>query len=54
MATLPEIPVERRKSPDERRAEGQPKSLPKGTFRSLGLGSITGASDDDPSAIERP
>jgi NRAMP (natural resistance-associated macrophage protein)-like metal ion transporter len=30
---------------------GHPKAVPQGTFRSLGLGLITGASDDDPSAI---
>lgn len=36
---------------EERYKAGHPKPLPKGTFRSLGLGLITGASDDDPSAI---
>jgi Mn2+/Fe2+ NRAMP family transporter len=35
----------------ERHKAGHPKPLSKGTFRSLGLGLITGASDDDPSAI---
>jgi NRAMP (natural resistance-associated macrophage protein)-like metal ion transporter len=30
---------------------GHPKPLTQGTFRSLGLGLITGASDDDPAAI---
>src|ERR1700756_2389748 len=53
MATSPEIQIERRKTDTslERRAPGHPKPLPEGTFRSLGLGLITGASDDDPSAI---
>jgi NRAMP (natural resistance-associated macrophage protein)-like metal ion transporter len=36
---------------EERHEAGQPKAVPKGTFRSLGLGLITGAADDDPSAI---
>src|SRR5580704_3810847 len=53
MATFSEIQIERRKTDTslERRAPGHPKPLPKGTFRSLGLGLITGAADDDPSAI---
>lgn len=53
MATCPEIQIERRKVDKslERRAPGHPKPLPHGTFRSLGLGLITGAADDDPSAI---
>jgi NRAMP (natural resistance-associated macrophage protein)-like metal ion transporter len=54
MATAPEVQIERRKNVDdssERIAAFRPKALPKGTFRSLGLGLITGASDDDPSAI---
>src|SRR5246127_388689 len=53
MATSPEIQIERRKTDTslERRAPGHPKPLPKGTSRSLGLGLITGAADDDPSAI---
>lgn len=52
MATQPA--VERRKHDselEERRKEGLNKSAPKGVYRSLGLGLITGASDDDPSAI---
>ena len=52
MATQPVI--ERRKyDPEvERRAEsGANKQVTSGTLRSLGLGLITGASDDDPSAI---
>jgi NRAMP (natural resistance-associated macrophage protein)-like metal ion transporter len=53
MATCPEIQIERRKVDTslERRGPGHPKPLPHGTFRSLGLGLITGAADDDPSAI---
>ena len=35
----------------DRYKAGHPKPLAKGTFRSLGLGLITGAADDDPSAI---
>jgi len=35
----------------ERKRAGQPRPLAQGTFRSLGLGLITGASDDDPAAI---
>jgi len=52
MATQPAI--ERRKYDPElelRFKSGQNKPAPKGTLRSLGLGLITGASDDDPSAI---
>jgi NRAMP (natural resistance-associated macrophage protein)-like metal ion transporter len=54
MATCPEVQIERRKNIEdspESRASGHPKPLPHGTFRSLGLGLITGAADDDPSAI---
>ena len=36
---------------EQRLIEGRNKSLPQGTFRSLGLGLITGGADDDPSAI---
>ena len=54
MATQPTTPFERRK-PDpqlaQRLARGQDKPIPRGRFRSLGLGLITGASDDDPAAI---
>jgi NRAMP (natural resistance-associated macrophage protein)-like metal ion transporter len=54
MATQPRVPWERR-----RRDPGgalhlkhkQPKPVPHGVFRSIGLGLITGAADDDPSAI---
>lgn len=54
MATQPETQIERRKHDPafaERYKKGHPKPLPAGKFRSLGLGLITGASDDDPSAI---
>jgi NRAMP (natural resistance-associated macrophage protein)-like metal ion transporter len=46
--------IERRKHDptlQQRFTAGQAKPLEHGTFRSLGLGLITGASDDDPSAI---
>jgi NRAMP (natural resistance-associated macrophage protein)-like metal ion transporter len=46
--------VERRKHDPEQEARfraGLNKPVPKGTLRSLGLGLITGAADDDPSAI---
>lgn len=60
MATQPLPPfqpapgVERRKhDPEqhERLQNGQAKPVQSGVFRSLGLGLITGAADDDPSAI---
>jgi len=54
MAAEPIPPVERRKKnpKDEKRLRaGVSKPLPGGRFRSLGLGLITGASDDDPAAI---
>lgn len=54
MATQPDLPVERRR-PDptllERNKTKTPKPTPHGVFRSLGLGLITGAADDDPAAI---
>ncbi|MCU1296810.1 MAG: hypothetical protein JWO91_1088 [Acidobacteriaceae bacterium] len=54
MATQPTSPIERRK-PDpqvaQRLVRGQDKPMPRGRFRSLGLGLITGASDDDRAAI---
>jgi NRAMP (natural resistance-associated macrophage protein)-like metal ion transporter len=52
MATQPQ--VERRKhdpEQEERFKNGLNKPVPTGVFRSLGLGLITGAADDDPSAI---
>jgi NRAMP (natural resistance-associated macrophage protein)-like metal ion transporter len=59
MATQPSFPVEaqppdrRKHDPtlEERHKTGTPKPAPHGAFRSLGLGLITGAADDDPSAI---
>ena len=54
MAAEPIPPVERRKKnpKDEKRLRaGVSKPVPGGRFRSLGLGLITGASDDDPAAI---
>jgi hypothetical protein len=52
MATQPAI-ERRQHNPalQERLETGVAKPLEHGTFRSLGLGLITGASDDDPSAI---
>lgn len=50
----PESFVERRRhdqDAESRLRTGAPKSVPHGVFRSLGLGLITGAADDDPSAI---
>src|SRR5471032_275242 len=52
-AEMPVV-VERRKEDKElqsRYLQGHPKPIAKGKLRSLGLGLITGASDDDPSAI---
>jgi NRAMP (natural resistance-associated macrophage protein)-like metal ion transporter len=55
MATLQIPPIKERRKHDpeqeKRYQEGHPKPVPKGTYRSLGLGLITGAADDDPSAI---
>lgn len=54
MAAEPKFAVERRKPDPElesRLHAGQNKPVAHGTLRSLGLGLITGASDDDPSAI---
>jgi NRAMP (natural resistance-associated macrophage protein)-like metal ion transporter len=54
MATQPKLPAERRKHDPtlvQRHEAGHPKPLKHGKFRSLGLGLITGASDDDPAAI---
>jgi NRAMP (natural resistance-associated macrophage protein)-like metal ion transporter len=54
MVTQPQVPVDRRQhDPDlaERHKSGHPKPVSQGTFRSIGLGLITGAADDDPSAI---
>jgi NRAMP (natural resistance-associated macrophage protein)-like metal ion transporter len=54
MAIPSPVPVERRQHDPtlaERYKTGHPRPLEEGTFRSLGLGLITGAADDDPSAI---
>jgi NRAMP (natural resistance-associated macrophage protein)-like metal ion transporter len=54
MAAQPLPPLDRRRhDPEqhERLKNGQAKPVPHGVFRSLGLGLITGAADDDPSAI---
>src|SRR2546423_15446417 len=54
MATQFRLPGERRKHDpgvEERSKTGAPKPVPHGTLRSVGLGLITGAADDDPSAI---
>ena len=54
MAAQPIPPIERRRhDPEqhERLKNGAPKPAPHGVFRSIGLGLITGAADDDPSAI---
>jgi NRAMP (natural resistance-associated macrophage protein)-like metal ion transporter len=48
------VEVERRKhdpESEERYQAHAPKPVPTGVFRSIGLGLITGAADDDPSAI---
>jgi len=48
------VPVERRKHDPELEGRHQartPKPVPSGVFRSIGLGLITGAADDDPVAI---
>ncbi|HTM37491.1 MAG TPA: hypothetical protein VL156_12135, partial [Terriglobales bacterium] len=54
MAAEPIPPIERRKKnpkEEKRLRAGVSKPVPGGRFRSLGLGLITGASDDDPAAI---
>jgi NRAMP (natural resistance-associated macrophage protein)-like metal ion transporter len=54
MATQPNQQVDRRRhdpEAEERFRSGHPKPVEAGTFRSVGLGLITGAADDDPSAI---
>src|SRR5256886_14860335 len=54
MATQARTPDERRKHDpgvEERSKSGSPQPVPQGVFRSVGLGLITGAADDDPSAI---
>jgi NRAMP (natural resistance-associated macrophage protein)-like metal ion transporter len=54
MGTQPQTPVDRRRHDpelEERQRSGQSKPVNKGSIRSIGLGLITGAADDDPSAI---
>ena len=54
MATQPRVRSERRKHDPESEDRSKacvPKPIPSGVFRSIGLGLITGAADDDPSAI---
>jgi NRAMP (natural resistance-associated macrophage protein)-like metal ion transporter len=54
MGTQPQTPVDRRRHDPEleaRQRSGQSKPVDKGSIRSIGLGLITGAADDDPSAI---
>src|SRR5436309_14748623 len=54
MAAEPIPPVERRKKnpkEEKRLRAGVSKPMAGGRFRSLGLGLITGGSDDDPAAI---
>jgi len=54
MVSQPQMNVDRRRHDPElekRVTSGSPKPVQQGTFRSLGLGLITGAADDDPSAI---
>jgi NRAMP (natural resistance-associated macrophage protein)-like metal ion transporter len=54
MTSQPRLLDERRRHDPtlvERYRAGHPRPLAQGTFRSLGLGLITGASDDDPAAI---
>jgi len=54
MVIQKKMPADRRKHDpglEARYRNGSPKPVAKGTFRSIGLGLITGAADDDPSAI---
>lgn len=54
MSAQPIPPIERRKrdpKEEKRLRAGISKPVPQGRIRSLGLGLITGASDDDPAAI---
>jgi NRAMP (natural resistance-associated macrophage protein)-like metal ion transporter len=54
MVSQPKVSAERRRFDPtlvDRSKAGHPKPVAQGTFRSLGLGLITGASDDDPAAI---
>src|ERR1017187_5174156 len=54
MATQPKNYLDRRRhdpEAEERFLSGHPMPVEQGTFHSMGLGLITGAADDDPSAI---
>ena len=51
MAIPNPVPDESNESTEEKRPETQPGSKRRGVLRTLGLGLITGAADDDPSAI---
>jgi NRAMP (natural resistance-associated macrophage protein)-like metal ion transporter len=55
MAAAPQLPEIDRRSHDPDAAHRlkvqEPKPIPHGVFRTIGLGLITGAADDDPSAI---
>lgn len=54
MAAHADVPVDRRAHDPEieaRHLNRVPKAVPKGNLRTLGLGLITGASDDDPTAV---
>jgi NRAMP (natural resistance-associated macrophage protein)-like metal ion transporter len=54
MAAQADVPFDRRAhdpAAEARHLKGIPKPVAKGKFRTLGLGMITGAADDDPTAI---
>src|ERR1700758_1472935 len=54
MAAKPNLPFDRRSHDPElevRHLNRVPKPVPQGKVRALGLGIITGASDDDPTAV---
>src|SRR5436305_13455113 len=54
MAAQPDqFPERRRHDPtlEARYQSHTPRPVPKGVFRSIGLGLITGAADDDPAAV---
>lgn len=54
MSAQPNIPIDRREHDSDlefRLRNGFNKPVPQGRFRSLGMGLITGAADDDPAAI---
>ena len=54
MAAHADVPIDRRSRDPEieaRHLDRIPKPVPKGKVRTLGLGLITGASDEDPIAV---